>query len=55
MPSVFFQESVSDNLFECGIVGLNVDHVEASRSLTKFFTECIESLLAARKVNFNIL
>ncbi|VDK43028.1 unnamed protein product [Anisakis simplex] len=42
-PSTFFQEPICDNLFECGIAALDVDHADASRSVTKFFMESIES------------
>lgn len=49
-PSVFFQEEMSAQLFECGLVGLEVDHVDANRSVTKFFSECITSVQMARKV-----
>lgn len=41
---------MSAQLFECGLVGLDVDHVDANRSITKFFSECVTSLLIARKV-----
>ncbi|KAM3719234.1 Transportin-3 [Dirofilaria immitis] len=51
-PSVFFQEPMSAQLFECGLVGLDVDHVDANRSITKFFSECVTSLLIARKSNY---
>ncbi|VDK71439.1 unnamed protein product [Litomosoides sigmodontis] len=51
-PSVFFQEPMSAQLFECGLVGLDVDHVDANRSVTKFFSECVTSLLIARKSNY---
>lgn len=54
-PSVFFQEPISAQLFECGLIGLSVDHVDANRSVTKFFSECVTSLLIARKVNFECL
>uniref|UniRef100_F1KRX1 Transportin-3 n=1 Tax=Ascaris suum TaxID=6253 RepID=F1KRX1_ASCSU len=51
-PSTFFQEPICENLFECGIVALDVDHTDANRSVTKFFTESIESIINARKVNY---
>ncbi|VDM94956.1 unnamed protein product [Thelazia callipaeda] len=51
-PSVFFQEPISVQLFECGLIALDVDHVDANRSVTKFFSEFITSLLTARKSNY---
>ncbi|MFH4980451.1 hypothetical protein AB6A40_007160 [Gnathostoma spinigerum] len=51
-PSAFFQQDVCVSLFECGIVALDVDHMDANKSTTKFFTECIESLMAANKSKY---
>lgn len=53
--SVFFILPVCERLFECGISALDVDHVEANRSVTKFFIESVDSILIARKVNFSLM
>ncbi|VDD89398.1 unnamed protein product [Enterobius vermicularis] len=50
--SVFFILPVCERLFECGISALDVDHVEANRSVTKFFIESVDSILIARKANY---
>jgi hypothetical protein len=49
-PAAFFQSPVCCTLFECGLAALTLDHQEANRSVTKFFTETIESRIEARKV-----
>ncbi|KHJ94471.1 hypothetical protein OESDEN_05596 [Oesophagostomum dentatum] len=51
-PSVFFVHPVASALFECGMVCLSLDHQEANRSVTRFFTSIIEQLLSARKAGF---
>uniref|UniRef100_A0A0N5B0K8 Xpo1 domain-containing protein n=1 Tax=Syphacia muris TaxID=451379 RepID=A0A0N5B0K8_9BILA len=51
-PSHFFLLPVCERLFECGLSALDVDHVEANRSVTKFFIESVDSLLNARKANY---
>jgi len=40
-PVPFFNSPFSAQLFECGIHGLRLDHIDAHRSITKFFMESI--------------
>ncbi|ETN69284.1 hypothetical protein NECAME_15410 [Necator americanus] len=51
-PSAFFVHPVAAALFECAMVCLSLDHQEANRSVTRFFTSIIEQLLSARKAGF---
>ncbi|VDL71351.1 unnamed protein product [Nippostrongylus brasiliensis] len=51
-PSSFFVHPVATALFECAMVCLSLDHQEANRSVTRFFTSIIEQLLSARKTGF---
>ncbi|EYC43438.1 hypothetical protein Y032_0494g2462 [Ancylostoma ceylanicum] len=53
-PSAFFVHPVATALFECAMVCLSLDHQEANRSVTRFFTTIIEQLLSARKVNSSL-
>ncbi|KAF8364425.1 tsr-1 [Pristionchus pacificus] len=51
-PSQFFQAPISSALFDCGIIGLSLDHVEANRSITRFICSSIDQLLGARRSNY---
>uniref|UniRef100_A0AC34GR35 Importin N-terminal domain-containing protein n=1 Tax=Panagrolaimus sp. ES5 TaxID=591445 RepID=A0AC34GR35_9BILA len=48
-PAAFFSIEFSKELFQCGIHALEVDHSEAHRSVTKFFTETIEAVRMAKQ------
>ncbi|KAI1711641.1 exportin 1-like protein domain-containing protein [Ditylenchus destructor] len=42
LPQKFFNEQISANTFECAIHGLELDHTDANRSVSKFVVETIE-------------
>ncbi|GMR34304.1 hypothetical protein PMAYCL1PPCAC_04499, partial [Pristionchus mayeri] len=51
-PSQFFLAPISSALFDCGIIGLSLDHFEANKSITRFICSSIDQLLGARRSNY---
>jgi len=41
-PEIFFREAVSETLFEGALHGLELDHTDANRSVSKFITESLK-------------
>lgn len=46
----FFNESISNTLFECSILGIELDHPDANRTVARFITDLID-IARRKKVN----
>lgn len=53
VPGVFFSDPLSKDLFQCAIAGLELDHYDAHKSITKFFEETLKSLKMAKNAGNN--
>ncbi|CAD6195834.1 unnamed protein product [Caenorhabditis auriculariae] len=53
-PSAFFSHptGIAPELYAAAIEGLQLDHCDANRSVTKFLNEIIDQILIARKKNY---
>lgn len=47
LPEKFFSETISDTLFGCAILGVELEHPDANRTISRFITDLID--IARRK------